>query len=150
MRLVKQYIFNIKTKIPFLELPKIVNRFLDENQLRSHRFLYYFQDIIGDDETKDDVLPYSGCAKILKDCPALGEVCYHDGKAHNRSDILWLSNIDRLDDFPESNLLPLIGKIHRRYGFCECNLYYFDIDFFGKRTYYARDYSVAQQSPENV
>ena len=34
-------------------------------------------------------------------------------------------------------------KIHRRYGFCESNLYYFDIDFFGKRTCFERDYSVA-------
>ena len=28
MRLVKHYVFNIKTKIPFSELPEIVHRFL--------------------------------------------------------------------------------------------------------------------------
>ena len=143
MRLVKHYTFNIKTKIPFSELPEIVHRFLSENHLTSHRFLYYFEDILSINQTKDEALPRSSCAKILKDCPSLGEIRYHNGRSHNRSDILWLSNIDGSDDFFEGNLLPLMKKIHRRYGFCESNLYYFDIDFFGKRTCFERDYSVA-------
>jgi len=143
MRLVKHYFFNIKTKIPFSELPEIVHRFMSENHLTSHRFLYFFEDILSIYQTKDEALPQSSCAKILKDCPSLGEIRYHNGRSHNRSDKLWLSNIDRSDDFPESNLLPLMKKIHRRYGFCESNLYYFDIDFFGKRTCFERDYSIA-------
>ena len=143
MRLVQHYIFNIKTKIPFSELPEIVHRFLSENYLTSHRFLYFFEDILDYNETKDEALPRSSCAKILKDCPSLGEIRYHNGRSHNRSDKLWLSNIDRSDDFSESNLLPLMKKIHRRFGFCESNLYYFDIDFFGKRPCFERDYSVA-------
>lgn len=143
MRLVKHYIFDIKTKIPFSEWPEIVHRFLSENHLTSHRFLYFFEDILGYNETKDDALPRSSCAKILKDCPSLGEIRYHNGRSHNRSDKLWLSNIDRADNFPESDLLPLMKKIHRRYGFSESNLYYFDIDFFGKRTCFERNYSVA-------
>ena len=143
MRLVKHYTFNIKTKIPFSEWPEIVHRFLSENHLTSHRFLYYFEDILSINQTKDEALPRSSCAKILKDCPSLGEIRYHNGRSHNRSDRLWLSNIDRSDDFSESNLLPLMKKKHRRYGFCESNLYYFDIDFFGKRTCFERDYSVA-------
>ena len=145
MRLVQHYIFNIKTKVPFSEWPEIVHRFMCENHLTSHRFLYFFEDILNDNETKDEALPRSSCAKILKDCPSLGEIRYHNGRSHNRSDILWLSNIDRSDDFSESNLLPLMEKIHRRYGFCESNLYYFDIDFFGKRTCFERDYSTALQ-----
>ena len=145
MRLVKHYVFNIKTKIPFSELPEIVHRFMSENYLTSHRFLYFFEDILDYNETKDEALPRSSCAKILKDCPSLGEIRYHNGRSHNRSDRLWLSNIDRSDDFSESNLLPLMKKIHRRYGFCESNLYYFDIDFFGKRTCFERDYSTALQ-----
>lgn len=144
MRLVKKYLFNIGTKIPFSEWPDIVHRFLEENHLASHRFLYFFQDILGDKELKDE-LPHTGCAKILKDCPSLGEVRYHNGKAHNRSNLLWLSNIDRQDDFPESRILPLMKKIHRRYGLCECDLYYFDIDFFGYRTFFERDFSDARR-----
>ena len=148
MRLVKNYIFNIKTKIPFSEWPEIVHRFMSENHLTSHRFLYFFEDILGFNETKDEALPRSSCAQILKDCPSLGEIRYHNGRSHNRSDILWLSNIDGSDDFSESSLMPLMKKIHRRYGFCESTLYYFDIDFFGKRTYFERDYSVALRRPE--
>lgn len=143
MRLVKHYIFNIKTKIPFSEWPEIVHRFMSENHLTSHRFLYFFEDILSINQTKDEALPHSSCAKILKDCPSLGEIRYHNGRSHNRSDTLWLSNIDQQDNFPESKLLPLMKKIHRRYGFCSSNLYYFDVDFFGKRTHFERDYSVA-------
>ena len=132
MRLVKNYFFKIKTKIPFSELPEIVHRFLSENHLTSHRFLYFFEDLLSFNDTKDEALPRSGCAQILKDCPSLGEIRYYNGRSDNGFDKLWLSNIDRSEDFPESNLLPLMKKIHRRYGFSESNLYYFDIDFFGK------------------
>ena len=143
MRLIKNYVFDIGTKIPFSEWPEIVRSFLAENHLSSHRFLYFFKDIIGYHETKEEALPRSGCSKILKDCPSLGEIRYHNGKAHGRSDHLFLSNIDGQDDFPESRLQPLMKKIHRRYGLCECTLYYYDIDFFGIRTHFERDYSVA-------
>ena len=110
MRLVKHYIFNIKTKIPFSEWPEIVHRFMSENHLTSHRFLYFFEDILSINQTKDEALPHSSCAKILKDCPSLGEIRYHNGRSHNRSDTLWLSNIDQQDNFPESKLLPLMKK----------------------------------------
>lgn len=134
MRLVQHYTFNIKTKIPFSEWPEIVNRFLPENHLTSHRFLYFFEDLLGFEQTMEDALVHGGCARILRDCPALGEIRL----ANNRFDKLWLSNIDQPNDIPESDILPLMKKIHRRYGFSECDLYYFDIDFFGKRTYFAR------------
>ena len=137
MRLVQHYTFPIKTKIPFSEWPEIVHRFLEENHLTSHRFLYFFEDILGFDETMEDALAHGGCARILRDCPALGEIRW----TYNRPDKLWLSNIDSQDDFPESSIFPLMKKIHRRYGFSESDLYYFDIDFFGKRTYFARDES---------
>ena len=143
MRLIKNYFFKIGTKTPFSVWPEIVHQFLSDNQLISHRFLYYFEDILDCNESKDGALPRCGCTKILKDCPALGEIRYHNGKVQNRSDILYLSNIDQQDPFSEENLLPLMNKIHRRYGFCESSLYYFDIDFFANRTYFARDYSVA-------
>ncbi len=143
MRLIRSYCFNIGTKIPFSEWPDIVHRFLSENHLVSHRFLYFFEDALRYHETMEEALPRIGCTKILKDCPSLGEIRYHNGKAHRRSDILWLSNIDQQDDFSESKLLPLMKKIHRRYGFLESNLYYFDIDFFGNRTFFERDYSAA-------
>ena len=137
MRLVKQYTFNIKTKIPYSEWPDIVHRFLSENHLASHRFLYHFEDI-----TVDGVPDGSGCARILKDCPALGEIRHN---AYYNGNLLLLSNIDKQDDFSEAEILPLMKKIHRRYGFSQCSLYYFDIDFFGKRTHFDLDYTAAQR-----
>ena len=145
MRLIKNYFFKIGRKIPFSEWAEIVHQFLRENHLISHRFLYYFEDILDYNENKEDALPKCSCTKILKDCPSLGKIRYHNGKAHGRSDILYLSNIDGQDSFSEEKLLPLMKKIHRRYGFCASVLYYFDIDFFGKRTYFERDYSDARR-----
>lgn len=145
MRLIKSYCFKIGTKIPFSQWSEIVHRFLSENQLNSHRFLYYFMDILSYTETKDDALPKSSCARILKDCPSLGEIRYYNGKSHHSADILYLSNIDKQDSFAESHLLPLMKKIHRTYGFSESKLYYFDVNFFGNRTHFERDHSKAME-----
>lgn len=136
MRLIQNYIFNIGTKIPFSQWPEIVHQFLQENHLISHRFLYYFDDIASDNICKDGAFPRCGCTRILKDCPALGEIRFHNGRVNNRFDILWLSNIDKQENFPEEAVLPLMKKIHRTYGFCSSILSYFDIDFFGKRTHF--------------
>lgn len=149
MRLIKNYLFKIGTKIPFSEWPKIVHQFLHENHLSSHHFLYYFEDILAYNQNKDEALLSCGCARIIKDCPSLGEIRYFKGKAYGLSNILYLSNIDQTNTFPEENILPLMKKIHRRYGFCDCNLYYFDIDFFGEKTKFDRDYSHALRMSES-
>jgi hypothetical protein len=39
-------------------------------------------------------------------------------------------------------------KIHRGYGFAGSDLYYFDIDFFGKKTSFERDLSVCEENGE--
>ena len=142
MRLIKNYVFDIGTKIPYSEWPEIVHRFLMENHLVSHRFLYYFEDLIIN-ENKDEALLNCGCTKILKDCPSLGEIRYYNGKAHKRSDLLYLSNIDQQNSFPEEKILPLMKKIHRKYGLYESNLYFYDINFFGNQMCFSRDYSLA-------
>ena len=146
MRLIQNYRFDIRTKLPYAQWPEIVHRFLSENHLVSHRFLYYFDEFAKELPTQEEILRKSSCIKILKDCPSLGEVRYYHGKAYHRSEELFLSNIDGQENFPESKLLPLMNKIHRRYGFASCKLFYFDIDFFGNRTYFQRDYSMATRT----
>lgn len=136
MRLIQNYFFKIGTKIPFSELPDIVHRFLEANNLTSHRFLYYFEDIHSSDEQVEDVISRCACAKILKDCPSLGKIRCQIGEYSNT---LYLSNVDTCEYFDEAKILPLMNKIHRRYGFCECDLYYFDIDFFGFKTSFERN-----------
>lgn len=144
MRLIKHYYFHIGTKIPFSEWPEIAHRFLSDQGLTSHRFLYYFDDLLFGEETLETAIMDRACAKILKDCPSLGQIRFHNGSAYNTSDILWLSNIDRPDSISDASILPLMKKIHRRYGFCDCYLYYYDIDFFGKVLPFERDLSQAQ------
>lgn len=136
MRLIKKYLFKIGTKIPYSEWPDIAHRFLSDNGLTNHRFLYYFDDIPSESAESN------ACTRILKDCPELGEIQHQTSRY---SDTVWLGNIGQSDSFPEERILPLMKKIHRRYGFSQCTLYYYDIDFFGKLIPYDRDYTVAHR-----
>ncbi len=145
MRLIKNYYFDIGTKIPYSEWPSIVHQFLEENNLTAHRFLYYFDELLSSRDSIEDALQSGPCAKMRKDCQPLGEIRLFKGAEYGLFNTLFLSNIDRPDDVREETILPLMKKIHRRYGFSENNLYYFDIDFFGKRTEFARDCSFAEE-----
>lgn len=133
MRVIQTYTFNMSSKTPYSDYPAIVRRFLDEQNLTSHRFLYFFDElIIPSINTVEETLASGSCAKAVKDCPALGEIRFFDGKPYGGCSLLFLSNIDADTGCAEADILPHIKKIHRRYGFCECNLYYYDIDFFGE------------------
>lgn len=144
MRVIKNYIFSIGTKVPFSELPEIVNRFFVENNLKSATFLYYFEDLPIGNITSEYIEKKSSCSKILKDCPSLGEIRFYNGSRYGRFDKLWISNIDKNNSFSSETILPLMKKIHRTYGFSQCDLYYFDINFFGKRSSFGRDYRDAE------
>ncbi len=148
MRVIKNYIFSIGTKVPFSELPEIVNRFFVENNLKSDTFMYYFEDLPIGNITSEYIEKKSSCSKILKDCPSLGEIRFYNGSRYERFDKLWISNIDKNNSFSSETILPLMKKIHRTYGFSECDLYYFDINFFGKTTSFSRDYKAAENLHE--
>jgi len=144
MRVIKNYFFSIGTKVPFSELPEIVSLFLEENNLTSNTFMYYFEDLPACNITSEYIQKKSSCSKILKDCPSLGEIRLHKGSRYGRFDKLWISNIDKEKSFASETILPLMKKIHRRYGLSECDLYYFDINFFEKRTSFERNYRAAE------
>lgn len=144
MRVIKNYYFSIGTKVPFSELPEIVNRYLAENNLKSNTFMYYFEDLPACNITSEYIQKKSSCSKILKDCPSLGEIRLQKGSRYGHFDKLWISNIDKVKSFSSDTILPLMKKIHRRYGLTDCDLYYFDIDFFGKRTSFERNYRAAE------
>lgn len=148
MRVIKNYFFSIGTKVPFSELPEIVRLFIEENNLKSDTFMYYFEDLPACDITSEYIQKKSSCSKILKDCPSLGEIRFYNGSRYGRFDKLWISNIDKNNSFSSETILPLMKKIHRTYGFSECDLYYFDINFFGKTTSFGRDYKVAENLHE--
>lgn len=145
MRVIQTYAFKMSPKTPYSDYPAIAHRFLDELNLTSHRFLYFFDElIIPSIKTAEETLASGSCAKAVKDCPALGEIRFFDGKPYGASRLLFLSNIDTDTGCTEADILPHMKKIHRKYGFCECNLYYYDIDFFGEVIACDRDLTDAE------
>lgn len=132
MQQIKTYRFFIGAKIPFSQWPELVHRFLEEQGLRSGRFFYYFEETLCGTpeenqrrlEARDSAGP---CAKAQRDCPDFGEI-----RPDQSGQSLWLSNLDTETPFREETILPLMKKLHRWYGFSECDLYYADVDFFGR------------------
>lgn len=145
MRAIMTRRFYIKTKIPFSEWPTIVHTFLDECNVSCSRYMYFFQDFAGSRKSTDEQSNRCGCRRILKDLPSLGEIRYHGYAKYRMSDSFWLSNIDGESSVSEADILPLMKKIHRSYGFADCNLYYYDMDFFGHTIPFERDYSIAEK-----
>ena len=140
MRVIQSYTFKLSPKIPFSDCPDIVHRFLEEQKLTSNRFLYFFDELIHHSiKPLEDALVSGSCAKAVKDCPALGEIRFYNGDSYGGYPKLFLSNIDRETACTEADILPNMKKIHRRYGFSECDLYYYDMDFFGKVIPCSRD-----------
>ncbi len=93
--------------------------------------MYYFEDIATDDNDADEPkhdFSTHGCERILKDCPELGKPRYRRTEYDKYS---FLTNLDG-EPFPEEKILPLMKKIHKRYGFFSTYLYYSDIVFYGK------------------
>lgn len=155
MRVTKKYFFQIGTKIPYSEWPELIHMFMDQQGLSSQRFMYYFQGYLGYSQSYENGKPYheeeylnnlksGSCARILKDCPELGEIRIQKGSQYGWPDYAYLSNIDG-DPISETKILPLMKKIHRSYGFLESNLYFFDIDFFGNVIPFERDFSGAER-----
>ena len=148
MRKIKTYRFHIGTKIPFPEWPQLVHRFMSEQDLHSEGLLYCFADLdfcTGDEKEKalhrSERMRSGPCAKALRDCPALGEV---KQLCEPITTTLLLSNIDTGRLLREDTILPLMNKLYRYYGFAECDLFYTNVDFFGAKLPYERDFRSAE------
>lgn len=117
MLAIQVYRFWIKTKIPFSEWPQIARRFLEQQSLHYDRFLYYFED------------EWGACPKAVRNYPNLGPVREGGGKQQNKP---YLSNIEDGIGCSEAEIMALMPKIHRRFGFSESYIIFQDIDFFSK------------------
>lgn len=143
MRLIQHDSFCIKSKPPFSEWPGIVHRFLQEQGLSFGKFYYFFEE-----------LPFPGnplksCPRAVQDCPSLGQPQQIHGSAYGTIDTWVLSNIHTSTACTEADLLPLMKRIHRTYGFTEVTLRYLDVDFFGQVIPAERDPSPAQKQAEH-
>lgn len=143
MRVIQTYTFKISPKLPYSDYPAIAHRFLEEQNLVSQRFLYFFDELIFM-KSYEEALATGSCAKAVKDCPALGQIRFLNGCDYGMSPTLFISNIDADTGCTEEDILPHMKKIHRRYGFCESDLYYYDIDFFHNVIPYERDMTLAE------
>lgn len=130
MRVLDCGYFKVKTKIPFSNWAEIVHAYLEEQGLQYGKFYYYFNDLISaeDPEEYDTAMKKGPCVRAQRDCPAFGEIhCYQESEY---TDVLYLSNIEMPTECTEQDVLPLMKKLHRGYGFSQCDLYYGDINFF--------------------
>ena len=93
MRVIQTYTFKMSPKTPYSHYPAIAHRFLDEQKLVSHRFLYFFDELIYG-KSYEEALATGSCAKAVKDCPALGEIRFFDGHPYGALPLFFLSNID--------------------------------------------------------
>lgn len=118
MRVIKNKTFLIGGKIPYSEWPELIHRFMCGQSLTSKKFLYYFSDL----------LILNGCSRLVKDLPEIGGPReYNDGRTYKEYII---TNIDTGNGCTETQILPLMKKLHRSYGLSNCDLYYLDVDFF--------------------
>ena len=142
MRLIQHDSFYIKSKPPFSEWPQIVHRFLQEQGLSFGKFYYLFTEysILGQ--------PLKSCPRAVKDCPSLGAPEFVEGSAYGAGNSWVLSNIHTPTACTEADLLPLMKKLHRSYGFPNVTLYYLDVDFFGQVVPTERDLSMARERAE--
>lgn len=135
MRVIRRYRFEIGTKIPFAQWPEIVHGFLAATGLSNQRFLYHFSAM-----TAEGHLPQA-CVRLQRDCPEIGESRISWVEKADCSTLVThvLTNMDTQAPLAEALLLPLMGKIHRSYGFMEVQLCYGDVDFFGRVVPMARE-----------
>lgn len=117
MLAIQCYRFLIGSKIPFSDWPQIVQTFLEQQSLHYQRFLYYFED------------NYGGLPKAIQDCAQMAPIRMRPGSAGNN---FYLSNIEDGTGCTEAEIMALMPKIYRRYGFSKTHIIYQDIDFFSQ------------------
>lgn len=154
MRVFKHYRFLIGTKIPFSEWPGIVNAFLKQQNLSAGHFYYYFQDLDFSDqfaqildgtkcagcrslryceecrkEAQRIVERGTACRRAEKDYPTLGPVYQRDTKTSREE---YLTNLGTASGCTEEEILQMMPKLYRKYGFTESYLIYQDVNFFSR------------------
>ena len=147
MRVIEKYSFELKSKVRLYELTDRVHLFLDGQGLSYRRFYYYLMNLIhsfvnNEPSVKKCPIP---CVRAASACPALGSVAHYiPYNPQHDFEKYYFSNIIDSTDCTENDILPYLGRIERTYGIDKADLYYCDVDFFGRTTQCERDFSSAK------
>ena len=156
MRILQSYRYRLGTKIPFDQLPALIDRFLDTQGLTHRMFHYrfsspdlsdYFREIqdgtkcrrcdfpaVACDRCRGEAERYlhngTACQRAVKGHPFLGPL--HIVEERYYPDHI-LHNFSQESNEAKADIYSILSKIYRRYGFQETCLIYRDIDFFSRR-----------------
>ncbi len=156
MRILQQYRFSIRTKIPFDQWPEIIENYLRDQNLHHHSFHYYLESyddsercrsILDDTKCRYCGAPTSACERCRKEAASTlrkGTACERAvkenpflGEIHTRQTQYYteqsLHNFSEQSNRTKEDIYAICTKLYRRYGFSESTLLYRDIDFFGRR-----------------
>lgn len=149
MRVIKRYYFKIGGKIPCPEWPSIIKTFMRQQGLSYQKFHYYFEDIdLSRDCETEATDPLSNdmfnteaqrkrdgetpCHRAVKDFPALGPVLSITGRQSSYKHAVISS---RAAEYPcsEEEIIAMLPKLSRKYGFGQSTFAYQDVDFFSRQ-----------------
>ena len=151
MRAIAQYHFLIGTRIPFTDWPGIVENFFAHRNLDYRDFYYCFSDFDTVAQHTTNYAPqYSekktACHKAVKDFPQLSPIRRSVSK--NGIVTCYLSNIEEESPCTQADLLAMLPKLYRKYGFVDSYLIYQDVDFFGRSL--PKIHRPSQEPPESI
>lgn len=126
MRAIIHYHFLIGTRIPFSDWPGIAEKFFAKCNLSYRDFYYYFSDFDNSIHGLE-----SACQKAVKDFPQLSPI--HRSAHESGVVTLYLSNIEENSPCTQTDILTMLPKLYKKYGFVDSQLFYQNVDFFGRR-----------------
>lgn len=124
MRAIRQYSFLIGTRIPFTDWPGIVEEFFSRQNLSYRKFYYCFSDF-------DSTNLRTVCHKAVKDFPRLDPIRWVPSEKGGAT-TCYLTNIEGGSNCTKEEIMTMLPKLYRKYGFVDSSLTYQDIDFFGR------------------
>ncbi|MBQ9083475.1 MAG: hypothetical protein IJY28_08255 [Clostridia bacterium] len=156
MRVLQQYRFNIRTKIPFDQWPAIIENYLHDQNLHHHSFHYYLECYDDSDrcrsvldgikcrtcrssqsyceqcrkEASAALRKGTACERAVKENPFLGAIHTQQTQYDTTQS---LHNFSEQSNRTKEDIYAICTKLYRRYGFSKSTLLYRDIDFFGRR-----------------
>ena len=156
MRVLHFYRYAMGTKIPFDQLPGIIDQFLHSQGL-THRVFHYCLTSVDNRDYHRSVLDGSqcehcggsdvfcercrsnaadylrkgtGCERAAREHPFLGPIHIREEEYADRQ---LLHNFSEESNGAKADIYAILTKIYRRYGFSDTSLIYRDIDFFSRR-----------------